>query len=234
MTSDIFNSREDYIRALFGHETAAQKTARATLSGAHDGISLHAEEARILQLLIRLSGARRIVEIGTLGGYSALAMAAAADTLAIAPGTVVSGFLPIRSEADLKPLMAALAQRGARLCLPVILDRATIVFREYLAHRPLVDTGFGTSGPDADAAVLDPAVMLVPLAAFDAQGNRIGYGAGHYDRAIARLHAKGLAPRLVGVAFDCQRVDAVPAEAHDVRLGECLSESGLRRFPLCL
>lgn len=77
MTSDIFNSREDYIRALFGHETAAQKTARATLSGAHDGISLHAEEARILQLLIRLSGARRIVEIGTLGGYSALAMAAA-------------------------------------------------------------------------------------------------------------------------------------------------------------
>ncbi|RIK86408.1 MAG: 5-formyltetrahydrofolate cyclo-ligase [Hyphomicrobiales bacterium] len=165
---------------------------------------------------------------------ASLAMAAAADTLAIAPGTVVSGFLPIRSEADLKPLMAALAQRGARLCLPVILDRATIVFREYLAHRPLVDTGFGTSGPDADAAVLDPAVMLVPLAAFDAQGNRIGYGAGHYDRAIARLHAKGLAPRLVGVAFDCQRVDAVPAEAHDVRLGECLSESGLRRFPLCL
>ena len=148
--------------------------------------------------------------------------------------SIVSGFLPIRSEADLKPLMAALAQRGARLCLPVILDRATIVFREYLAHRPLVDTGFGTSGPDADAAVLDPAVMLVPLAAFDAQGNRIGYGAGHYDRAIARLHAKGLAPRLVGVAFDCQRVDAVPAEAHDVRLGECLSESGLRRFPLCL
>lgn len=77
MTSDIFNSREEYIRALFGHETAAQKTARAALRGAHDGISLHAEEARILQLLIRLSGARKIVEIGTLGGYSALAMAAA-------------------------------------------------------------------------------------------------------------------------------------------------------------
>lgn len=77
MTPDIFNSREEYIRALFGHETAAQKTARATLSGADDGISLHAEEARILQLLIRLSGARGIVEIGTLGGYSALAMAAA-------------------------------------------------------------------------------------------------------------------------------------------------------------
>lgn len=77
MTEDIFPSREAYIRALFGHETAAQKSARESLTAAHDGISLHAEEARILQLLIRLSGLRTIVEIGTLGGYSALTMASA-------------------------------------------------------------------------------------------------------------------------------------------------------------
>ncbi|MFN7114396.1 MAG: O-methyltransferase [Alphaproteobacteria bacterium] len=77
MTNDIFDSRADYIRALFGHETAAQQSARESLTGAHDGISLHAEEARILQLLIRLGDMRKIVEIGTLGGYSALAMAAA-------------------------------------------------------------------------------------------------------------------------------------------------------------
>ena len=163
---------------------------------------------------------------------ASLAMADAAERIAVAPGTIVSGFLPIRSEIDLRPLMAALARGGARLCLPVVLDRATIVFREYRPGMALVGTGFGTSGPGAEAQVLDPAVMLTPLAAFDAAGNRIGYGAGHYDRAIARLHAKGMAPRLIGVAFDCQRVDAVPAEAHDVRLGEALSESGLRRFPL--
>jgi predicted O-methyltransferase YrrM len=77
MTNDIFDSRADYIRALFGHETAGQQSARESLTGAHDGISLHAEEARILQLLIRLGDMRKIVEIGTLGGYSALAMAAA-------------------------------------------------------------------------------------------------------------------------------------------------------------
>jgi predicted O-methyltransferase YrrM len=76
MTDDVFDSREDYIRALFGHENAAQKSARASLTGTHDSISLHAEEARILQLLIRLGNIRKIVEIGTLGGYSALAMAA--------------------------------------------------------------------------------------------------------------------------------------------------------------
>lgn len=161
-------------------------------------------------------------------------LADAAAALAVAPGTIVSGFLPIRSEMDLGPLMAALAGKGARLCLPAILDRTTMVFRAYEPGAPLVDMGFGTQGPGEAAAVLEPAVMLVPLAAFDARGDRIGYGAGHYDRAIARLHENGSRPRLIGVAFDCQRVEAVPVEAHDVRLDAILSESGLRRFPLPL
>ena len=87
--------------------------------------------------------------------------------------------------------------------------------------------GFGTSGPGPDAAVLDPDIMLVPLSAFDSTGHRIGYGAGHYDRAITRLHQKGLNPRLIGIAFDCQEVPSVPAEPHDVRLDAILTESGL-------
>lgn len=148
----------------------------------------------------------------------------------IEPGTIVSGFLPIRSEADMRPLMAGLKSRGARLCLPVILNRTTIVFRELHADRPLVPMGFGTFGPDPDCAELDPAVMLVPLAAFDATGHRIGYGGGYYDRAIECLHKKGLNPRLIGIAFDCQEVASVPAEPHDMRLHALLSESGLRRL----
>ncbi len=60
--------------------------------------------------------------------------------------------------------------------------------------------------------MLDPSIMLVPLAAFDERGHRIGYGAGHYDRAIARLTRSGRAPRLVGIAFDCQEVPLVPDE----------------------
>ena len=72
--------------------------------------------------------------------------------------------------------------------------------------------------------------MLVPLAAFDRRGHRIGYGAGHYDRAIAKLHDKGMRPRLIGVAFDCQEVPLVPDEWHDVMLSDVLTESGLRSF----
>lgn len=149
------------------------------------------------------------------------------DALDVKPGQIVSGFLPIRSEIDLRPLMKLLDASGVRLCLPVVLDKQTIVFREYVPGGNLIGTGFGTSGPDENSKILDPEIMLVPLAAFDAQGNRIGYGAGHYDRAIARLHAAGKSPRLIGVAFDCQRVQSVPAEAHDVSLHTVLTESGL-------
>lgn len=165
---------------------------------------------------------------------ASLDMALAADDLAIEPGTVVSGFWPMRSEVDVRPLMFALMQRGARLCLPAILDRTTIVFRELIRGAPMVEMGFGTFGPGEDSAQLDPMVMLMPLAAFDAQGNRIGYGAGYYDRAIGLLRQKGVEPRLVGVAWDCQRVETAPAEVHDMPLDEILTESGLRRFPLPL
>ncbi len=161
---------------------------------------------------------------------ASLAMAEASSQIGAGPGTVVSGFWPMRSEVDVRPLMFALMQKGARLCLPAILDRTTIVFRELVRGAPMIDMGFGTVGPDEAAAVLDPEIMLVPLAAFDAHGNRVGYGAGYYDRAIARLHGRGLFPRLIAVAYDCQQVDAVPAEPHDVPVPEILTESGLRRF----
>lgn len=161
---------------------------------------------------------------------ASLAIGELASSIAIDPGKVVSGFWPIRSEVDVRPLMFALREQGARLALPVVTDRTTIVFRELLRGAALVDTGFGTAGPGPDAEIVDPDIMLVPLAAFDRRGHRIGYGAGHYDRAIARLHEKGLTPRLVGVAFDCQEVPLVPNQWHDIMLSAVLTESGLRSF----
>lgn len=156
-----------------------------------------------------------------------------ARDIAVLPGEVVSGFMPMRSEVDVRPLMAAMAERGGRICVPAIIDKTTIEFRELVRGAPLIDMGFGTVGPGPEAAVLDPVLMLMPLAAFDKLGNRIGYGAGYYDRAVERLKAKGIKPRLVAIAWDCQEVDAVPAEAHDVPLDAVLTESGLRQFNRC-
>ncbi|MCK9550185.1 5-formyltetrahydrofolate cyclo-ligase [Aquamicrobium sp.] len=165
----------------------------------------------------RIEMSLRIAELGAPG-------------IDIEPGTVVAGFLPIRSEIDLRPLMTALREKGARICVPVVLDKQTIVFRELDRRAELIDSGFGTVGPGPDAAVLDPSVMLMPLAAFDQRGHRLGYGAGYYDRAIARMHERGLKPRLIGTAFECQKVERVPEENHDVALDEILTELGLRHF----
>lgn len=150
--------------------------------------------------------------------------------IAFSPGTIIAAFLPIRSEVDLQPLMHRLSERGAHLCLPVVLDRQTICFRQWQPGTDLVSTGFGTRGPGPDAAVVDPDILLVPMSAFDNRGNRIGYGAGHYDRAIARLHEKGCNPTLIGIAFDCQEVANVPHEPHDVALHAILTESGYKNF----
>ena len=154
----------------------------------------------------------------------------AAPHIIFEPGTIIAGFLPIRSEIDLRPLMDILRQRGARLCLPVVMDKTTIVFRELVRGAALVDTGFGTSGPGPDATVLDPQILLMPLSVYDGQGNRIGYGAGHYDRAIRRLLAKDIQPQRIGFAFSVQEVDDVPFEDHDVPLDAIVTEKGFHRF----
>lgn len=154
----------------------------------------------------------------------------ARNSIEIEPGAVASGFWPMRSEVDVRPMMFALRENGARLCLPAILDKTTMIFRELVRGAALVDMGFGTAGPGDEAEALDPSIMLVPLAAFDTRGHRIGYGAGYYDRAISRLTDAGHAPRLIGIAFDCQEVPTVPDEPHDVIIPEILTESGLRRF----
>jgi len=148
----------------------------------------------------------------------------------VEPGVIVSGFFPIRSEIDIRPLMDAMRVKGARLCVPAVLDRQTIEFRELVRGGELIDTGFGTIGPGASAQVLVPDLLLMPLAAFDRRGHRIGYGAGHYDRAIDRIRRTGKTPRLVGIAFSVQEVAHVPEGPHDRRMDAVVTETGYREF----
>ncbi len=110
--------------------------------------------------------------------------------------------------------MERLRDYGRTLALPVI-EHPHVIFRRFIEGVALVDAGFGTYGPDSSADVLRPAVLLVPLAAFDTTGNRIGWGQGHYDRVIERLMADGTSLMTIGVGFSFQQVDAVPVEPHD-------------------
>ncbi len=159
---------------------------------------------------------------------AALALRDHAPALEVAPGTAVSGFWPIRGEIDPRPLMSALRAIGVTIVLPTMVDD-DLVFRVLDPTGDLVDRGFGTMGPPDSAPERDPDLLLVPLAAFDRRGHRIGYGKGFYDRALARL--RPLKPvRAIGVAFALQEVAEVPDEAHDAPLDGMLTEKGLSLF----
>ena len=149
--------------------------------------------------------------------HGSRAIAERIAAMALEPKAPVSAFLPIRTEVDLRPAIALLFTRGHPIGLPII-RKPDLVFREWIPDAPLVPLGFGTVGPAEGAREIVPAVMLVPLSAFDRRGGRIGYGKAYYDTTIAALRAAGNHPRLIGVAFSVQEVEAVPMEAHDVPL----------------
>ncbi len=155
---------------------------------------------------------------------AAEAIAARKFPLTIAPGTVVSGFMPLKSEINPLPLMRKLAGQGARLALPVVAGRGKpLAMREWNFGEPLVAGVWGIREPKLEAAVLDPDIRLVPLLAFDRAGHRIGYGAGYYDLTLAQLRARK--PVIaVGLAFAAQEVAAIPATSRDARLDLVLTE----------
>jgi 5-formyltetrahydrofolate cyclo-ligase len=140
----------------------------------------------------------------------------------LARAACVAAYWPIRSEVDPRPILAGLHARGQATALPVVTPRG-LVFRAFAPGDRLVRAGFGLSEPSGEALEVRPDALLVPLAAFDAAGRRLGYGAGYYDGAIAAL-----APRLtIGLAFAAQGVDAVPTEAHDRSLDRIATEDAM-------
>jgi 5-formyltetrahydrofolate cyclo-ligase len=161
---------------------------------------------------------------------AAEAIAARGLPIDIKPGTAVAGYSAIRSEIDPAPLMRELAAWGVLLALPVIAARGqSLRFRAWYRGDRLQQGPLGILEPSPAAAEVIPGIVLVPLAAFDRSGHRIGYGAGHYDRTLVQLRkVKGFAA--IGLAFAVQQVKTVPALQHDVALDYVLTETQVFDF----
>ena len=144
--------------------------------------------------------------------------------LAIAPGAIISGFMPLKSEINPLPLMRKLAEKGARLALPVVAGRGKpLIMREWVFGEPLAAGVWGIREPKPEAAQVEPDILLVPLLAFDRAGHRLGYGAGYYDLTITQLRARKPVTA-VGLAFAAQEIAVVPATPRDARLDLVLTE----------
>lgn len=144
------------------------------------------------------------------------------------PG-IVAGYLPIRTEIDPRPAMAVLHAMGATVCVPVIdANGQPLRFRAWSPTAPLIDGPFGAQTPAA-GAFHTPQTVILPLVAFDARGNRLGYGGGFYDRTLEQLRAAG-PTRAIGLAFDAQQLETLPLEPTDQPLDALVTETGTHQF----
>jgi 5-formyltetrahydrofolate cyclo-ligase len=158
--------------------------------------------------------------------------AAAAETIAtrsfpvrVGRGMIVAGFSPMKSEINPVPLMRKLADAGARLALPAIAGRGKpLIMRAWSFGEPLASGQWGIREPRPEAQEVAPDILIVPLAAFDRAGHRIGYGAGYYDMTINGLRARKPVTA-IGIAFAVQEIPRVPATEHDERLDLVLTEN---------
>jgi len=187
-------------QTIAGEKAALRKIMRARRAA----LGVEARAAASLALRDRLIG-----WIGTKG---------------LARGGAISGYWPIRDEIDPRPAMQALSELGYRLALPVsLVPGEPLGFRAWVPGDRLAPDIMRIEAPLPAAPTLVPALLLVPMLAFDRACRRLGYGAGFYDRTLAGLRRTG-AVLAVGLAFSAQEVESVPAGPDDSSLDAVATE----------
>ena len=143
-------------------------------------------------------------------------------------GRPLAGFMPIHTEINPLPVMAAMSEHGP-VAVPVIEARGKpLCFRRWRPGCAMEPGPYGAAVP-VSGEELVPEVVIVPLVAFDRTGGRLGYGGGFYDRTLERLRARG--PLLAfGFAYAAQEADSLPLEETDQPLDAIVTEAEILRF----
>lgn len=168
--------------------------------------------------------ARRGLVAGAEATDFARRLADLGAAFAVERGAKIAGaYWSINDEASTLLLLDRLADEGVTTALPVMLNRgAPLCFRAWKKGAPLAEAKWGILEPASGPEVF-PDLLFVPLAGFDRAGNRLGYGAGFYDRTLARLRA--MQPIIaVGVAYAVQEAPTIPSEAYDQKLDYVLTD----------
>ena len=142
--------------------------------------------------------------------------------------TIVAIYLPLKNELSLNCLLKMAFDRPCRFVAPRTLPDAQMRFHEVTCNS-MLERGFGhieqplETAPQVNLSDID--LFLVPLAACDLRGNRLGFGGGFYDRAL--VHQRGFK---LGVGYSLQLITDIESEPHDVRLDGFISEEGVVYF----
>jgi 5-formyltetrahydrofolate cyclo-ligase len=146
----------------------------------------------------------------------------------------IAVYWPNDGEIDPRPFIACAAQRGVQIYLPVITGNGQMRFAAYEGNATLRKNRFGIPEPQWRRVLLKPLwqidVILMPLVGFDSSGNRLGMGAGFYDRALADAQGQIKQPQRWGLAHSCQQVESLPRDDWDMPLQGVITERGVWRF----
>ena len=144
------------------------------------------------------------------------------------PGETVSGYWPIRTEADPRAALHRIS-KTRNVVLPVVDGQGLpLSFRRWTPDAEMIEGAYGAAIPACEEGA-DPDILIVPLAGFDARGFRLGYGGGFYDRTLEKL--RSVKPTLaVGFAYEVQGVETLPVEDTDQALDFIVTETGVRAF----
>lgn len=178
--------------------------------------------ARKADLRKQLLTARRALDPATRAAWDRAIGDHVIDWWKTARPAALGVYWPLRDEPDLHPAYAELARLGARLLLPVVVQKdAALEFAEWRIGEEMVKDQMGVAVPaDLRLQVAYPPALLVPCLGFNPQGYRLGYGGGFYDRTLARHTPR---PQTLGIAYQCLQVP-FDSDGHDVALDRIMTE----------
>jgi 5-formyltetrahydrofolate cyclo-ligase len=146
------------------------------------------------------------------------------DVVPQRPGSVIGFYWPFKAEVDLRGLVRALIEAGARAALPVVVEKGRpLEFWEWRPRMPMA-RGIWNIPIPAERVVVEPMALLVPLVGFDRDHYRLGYGGGYYDRTLA---ARSPRPYAVGVGYEIGRLATIHPQPHDIPMDAIVTEAGV-------
>jgi 5-formyltetrahydrofolate cyclo-ligase len=148
------------------------------------------------------------------------------EGIPVPAGAVVGYCWPHRSEFDARFVVRRWRERGATAALPAVVEKSgPLEFRHWWPGAPMKPGVYDIPVPDG-TEILAPDVAIVPMNGFDAQGYRLGYGGGYFDRTLAALERRVLA---IGVTYEGLRLPTIHPQEHDIPMDFVVTEAGIYR-----
>ena len=186
--------------------------------------------------LLRRTGRKRRREVDSALRTQAASTIATAVEARLVGVRALGMYLADDGEVDLGEAIGACWRHGVTVAVPRVAgsgmtfarlpESAALIRNRFGIAEPTPPNGRADGADDDLVPLASLTFVLAPLVAFDSDGNRLGRGGGYYDRCFAVPDA----PPLVGVAFECQRVERVPVAAHDIALAAIVTEDGWQDF----